>query len=83
MELIDCLSGFTIGKVLAETSGLDEPPESVRAAVSAVSPETHPSLARAMADGYQFAPDEEFKRGIRAMVSGWSKASAPTGPHEP
>ncbi|MBD3943801.1 TetR/AcrR family transcriptional regulator C-terminal domain-containing protein [Microbacterium sp. NEAU-LLC] len=72
MELIDCLSAFTIGKVLAETGHeVDGGAERVSAAMATVTPETHPHLVRTMAAGYELAPDEEFERGLRALVAGW------------
>ena len=72
MQLIDCLSGFTIGKVLAETSDLaGGHSEHVRAALTSVTPQTHPTLLKALAAGYAFAPEEEFNRGLRALIDGW------------
>ncbi len=72
MQLIDCLSGLTIGKVLAETSDLaGGHSEHVRAALTSVTPQTHPTLLKALAAGYAFAPEEEFNRGLRALIDGW------------
>lgn len=76
MQLIDCLSGYTIGKVLAE---IGEPlggvTTSVESAIAGISPETHPHLLGVTAAGYHFAPDEEFDRGLRAMIKGWGGAA--------
>lgn len=73
MQLVDCLSGYTIGKVLAEVSGLGEgAAERVGAALATVTPETHPGLVAAMSDGYDLAPDQEFQRGLRALIGGWT-----------
>ena len=80
MQLIDCLSAFTIGKVLAEASGgADGHPETVAAPLRSLTPQTHPTLLRALAAGYEFAPDEEFDRGLNALVAGWR----PAAPAEP
>lgn len=73
MQLIDCLSGYTIGKVLAE---IGEPlgglTSSVESALAGVTPATHPNLVRTMVADYGFAPEEEFDRGLRAMIQGWA-----------
>lgn len=75
MQLIDCLSGFTVGKVLAETSDVTGGhTEHVGAALASLTPQTHPTLLRALAGGYSFAPDEEFNRGLRALIDGWRPA---------
>lgn len=77
MQLIDCLSGFTVGKVLAETSDVTGGHiEHVGAALASLTPQTHPTLLRALAGGYQFLPDEEFNRGLRALIDGWRPAGA-------
>ncbi|GAB3995462.1 hypothetical protein GCM10029992_12760 [Glycomyces albus] len=76
MELIDCLAGYTIGKVLAETSAaLGDEGGTVAAALSAVTPETHPHLVRTLAEGYVLAPDEEFERGLAALIDGWKPSA--------
>lgn len=73
MQLIDCLSGYTVGKVLAEISEpLGGVSTTVAAALSAVTPDTHPHLVATMAAGYDFAPGEEFDRGLRALIAGWA-----------
>lgn len=72
MQLIDCLSAFTIGKVLAEAG---DHPESIAAALASLTPHTHPTLLRALADGYDFAPEAEYDRGLRALIDGWRPAS--------
>lgn len=75
MQLIDCLSGFTIGKVLAETSGMfEDDPEQITGDLSA---ESHPHLARTLAEGYVLAPDEEFALGLQAMLAGWQGLPQP------
>ena len=77
MQLIDCLSGFTIGKVLAETSDVTGGhAEHVSAALASLTPQTHPTLLRALAGGYGFAPEEEFHKGLRALIEGWPAARA-------
>lgn len=72
MQLIDCLSGYAVGKVLAEVGEtLGGPGAAVGPALAAVTPQTHPHLAATMPD-YDLAPDEEFDRGLRALLAGWS-----------
>lgn len=77
MQLIDCLSGFTIGKVLAETSDVSGGhAEHVGAALASLTPQTHPALLRALAGGYGFAPEEGFERGLRALIDGWPSSDS-------
>jgi len=72
MQLVDCLSGYTIGKVLAETSDLaGGHAEHVGAALASLTPQTHPALLAALSGGYSFAPEEQFQRGLRALINGW------------
>lgn len=73
MPLIDCLSAFTIGKVLAETSDVaGGHSESIAAALVSLTPQSHPTLLNALAGGYSFTPEAEFRRGLRALVTGWN-----------
>lgn len=71
MQLIDCLSGYTISKVLAETGeALGGASDVVGRALAGVTPQSHPHFA-AVLPGYGFAPDEEFDAGLRALIAGW------------
>lgn len=73
MQLVDCLSAYTIGKVMAEVGEpLGGVADTVATALAGVTPQTHPHLVAVMASGYAMAPDEEFDRGLRALVAGWS-----------
>lgn len=73
MPLLDCLSGFTIGKLLAETTLTEHGGEAqIAAAVASVAPDTHPNVVGALMQGYAVAPDEQFERGLRALITGWS-----------
>lgn len=69
MQLIDCLSGYTVGKTLAdvapELGGGGEGP------FSGITPETHPNLSGALASGYVMEPEREFSRGLAALIDGW------------
>lgn len=77
MQLIDCLSAFTVGKVLGEIGEAQgDLSTSVKTALAAITPETHPHLVATMQSGYVFAPDEEFERGLRALIVGWGLAAA-------
>ena len=77
MQLLDCLVAYTVGKVQGEVrdpvGGEGVSPESVYAALT---PESHPHLADAMAAGYGWAPEDEFERGLVAMIAGWGTTSA-------
>ena len=72
MKLLDCLVGYTVGKVAGEVrepvGGPGVPTEQV---YGALTPETHPHVVTAMTSGYGWQPDEEFTRGLDAMVAGW------------
>lgn len=72
MELLDCLVGYTIGKTQGElrepVGGTDVDPDAVYAALG---PDAHPRLAAALADGYGWQPEEEFRRGLDALIRGW------------
>ena len=76
MPLIDCLAAFTVGKVLPESVGLrDTVGQTVAPALQALTAASHPHLSHALASGYGFAPDEQFDRGLRALIAGWTKPS--------
>lgn len=72
MQLLDCLMAFTIGKVQGEVrdpvGGVGVPPEQVWGALG---PDTHPRLAEALASGYDWQPEEQFIRGLQALLAGW------------
>ena len=72
MQLLDCLVAYTVGKLQGEVrepvGGVGDSPESVYAALT---PETHPHLARAMGEGYGWDPEVEFELGLQAMTQGW------------
>ena len=70
MELLDCLTAYTIGKTLAEA--IAAPGAAVPPALAALTAESHPQVVAAMADGYGFAPDAEFERGLAALIAGWA-----------
>lgn len=72
MPLIDCLSAFTVGKVLPESADWrDDVHDRALPALQALQPEVHPHLANALATGYQFSPDQQFDHGVRALIAGW------------
>ena len=73
MPLIDCLSGFTIGKVLAEIGEpLGGQADTVQTALAGITPDSHPHIIRTMTSGYTLAPDEQFQRGLNALINGWA-----------
>lgn len=72
MPLIDCLTAFTVGKVLPESvDWRDDVHDKARPALEALKPEDYPHLAQAFAMGYDLAPDEQFDHGLRALIAGW------------
>lgn len=75
MPLMDCLAAYTVGKVLGEVSQLQQQ-DKVAAAVQSITPDTHPHLMQALSDGYGFAPDAQFERGLRALIGGWASRQA-------
>ena len=52
-----------------DTNGTDVAPEDAYAAVLA---ERFPRLAAAFAAGYDWAPEEQFERGLAALLAGWA-----------
>lgn len=70
MQLLDCLMGYTVGKVLAEVRGGDER-AGEPGALAALTPQSHPWLAGALHGGYGWQPEEEFARGLDALLRGW------------
>jgi len=78
LDLINCMASFTVGHVLAEVGepvgAPGVPPEQVYASLTA---ESHPHLVGAIAAGYDYRPNEQFERGLRALIAGWAPASTP------
>ncbi|MEL4359095.1 MULTISPECIES: TetR/AcrR family transcriptional regulator [unclassified Luteococcus] len=78
MRVLDCVVAFTVGKVQGEVrqpvGGADaDPEESLREMA-----EHTPHLARALATGYGWQPDEEFGTGLAALLAGWPLSSGST-----
>lgn len=71
MELLDCLMGYTVGKVLAEVREPGEGDTDPGAVFAQLSVEEHPWLIGAMMGGYGWQPEEEFTRGLTALLDGW------------
>lgn len=72
MPLLDCLSAFTVGKTLAEVAApLGRPGSSAASAVTTISPQSHPHIAATLAGGYAYAPTEQFRSGLAALIDGW------------
>lgn len=71
MRLLDCVVAFTVGKVQAEVrqpvGGDDVDPEQALREMA----EHTPHIARALATGYGWQPDEEFETGLGALLAGW------------
>lgn len=68
MNLIDCLTAYTVGKVLGETAGA----AAAASPLSSLTPESHPALARALTTDYSYQPAQQFHRGLRALINGWA-----------
>ena len=71
MQLLDCLSGYTIGKVLAETAESVAASGEVAQALGGLTPESHPHVVGALIAGYGADPDAQFDRGLTALLEGW------------
>lgn len=72
MPLLDCLSAFTVGKVLAEVAEPFRAPDGTAAsALPDISAGGLPNIAATLAGGYAYAPSEQFHSGLDAMISGW------------
>ncbi len=73
MQLIDSLTGLTVGMVLLEAGG---PQGSARETVGPSLAErdlaAYPNLGQVLADGYGHDPAAAFDRALRAVISGWA-----------
>jgi AcrR family transcriptional regulator len=77
IDILNCVATFTIGHVLAEVGepvGGDTAPQDEL--LSTVTPDTHPHLVKAFAEGYEYRPDEQYELGLRAMLDGFEARSA-------
>ena len=70
MPLMDCLTAFTVGKVLGEVS-LQQQQDKVASAMQSITPQSHPYLIQALGAGYGFMPDTQFEHGLRILIDGW------------
>lgn len=76
MPLIDSLSAFTLGKLLGEASATNaEGAARLRESLQAITPASHPHLVATLAGGYGPAPREQFDRGLRALIAGWTASA--------
>ncbi len=74
--LVNCLRGFTIGRLLAEVSDpVGGPVPAPEEAGTAMDAETFPHLALAIAAGYD--ADEQFELGLEALITGFEKTLLP------
>ena len=71
MQLIDCLSGYTIGKVLAETAESVAASGEVAQTLGGLTADSHPHVIGALMAGYGADPDAQFDRGLTALLEGW------------
>lgn len=73
MALLDCVIAFVVGKVQGEVrnpgSDGDTTPDAV---VAGISPDALPHVATALATGYDWDPEGQFRRGLSALVAGWT-----------
>lgn len=75
MLLVDCLAAYTVGKVLGEVSQMQQQ-DKVAAAIQSLTPHSHPHLMQALGAGYDFSPEAQFERGLRALLDGWQAPQA-------
>jgi TetR/AcrR family transcriptional regulator, tetracycline repressor protein len=72
VDLMNSLAAFTIGHALAEVGepvgGSSASAEQVYRGLSTT---THPHLAALFTSGYEYRPDEQFDRGLLAILDGW------------
>lgn len=74
MRLLDITVAYTTGKVLGELRDpTDAEGTDPRAAWERLDAAGLPQLARALADGYDWAPEREFAEGLRALIAGWGR----------
>ena len=74
MRLLDITVAYTTGKVLGELRDpTDAEGTDPRAARERLDAAGLPHLARALADGYYWAPEREFAEGLRALIAGWGR----------
>lgn len=76
MQLIDCLSGYTIGKVLAEAAATVADSTAVAQTLGGLTPDSHPHVVGALVGGYGADPGAQFDRGLTALLDGWRSAGA-------
>ena len=78
LRLLDCVTGYVVGKVQGELRRpVGGPGVSVDTALEGTDGTSHPHLTRALATGYGWSPDEEFARGLDAMLGGWGGGPVP------
>lgn len=68
MDLLDCVTAYVQGKVQGEHRHLGS---SGAGPFDQVGPKTHPNLVAALSSGYELSPDEQFERGLAALLRGW------------
>ncbi|EPH05588.1 hypothetical protein HMPREF1531_01017 [Propionibacterium sp. oral taxon 192 str. F0372] len=71
LRILDCVIGYVIGKVQQEVRPPELGAQLFEEGLS-VAEHTHPHLAEALSDGYDWAPDAEFRMGLEALVRGWA-----------
>jgi TetR/AcrR family tetracycline transcriptional repressor len=71
-DILNCLATFTIGHALAEVGvpvgGETAAPDEMLAAID---PRAYPRLHRALTDGYDYRPDDQYEMGLRALLDGF------------
>ncbi len=75
LDMTNCLGTFTIGFTIAEVGepvggGETLDPEQ---ALAGLDPQAAPHIAKALADGYTFRPDEQYELGLAAMLDGFER----------
>lgn len=74
LPLVDCLVAFTVGKVLAEVrQSVGTPAPDQEAIAAGLTPAGFPHIVAALQSGYSWSPDEQFERGLSALIDGWDR----------
>lgn len=71
LAMVNCLATYTVGNLLADVGAPVGGPEAPPPDPSTLDPSAIPTLASAMASGWQYDPDAVFDAGLKAMIAGF------------
>ncbi|MFE3460045.1 TetR/AcrR family transcriptional regulator [Nocardiopsis aegyptia] len=75
-ELMNILVTYTTGHVLAE-AGEPVGGETDEHSHLGLTPASYPTLAAVFNSGWEYDPDRQFDRGLRAFIDGWRRGPVP------